>query len=283
MTQSMQSSMAGKMTTQVYDGITIHTYTAPEDSVLVTTQIVETPAGLVIFDSGLFIEYSAEFADYAGSLGRPVERIVLSHIHPDHWSGLGVLHEHFPDAPIYAFREVTSYIETNGQTMLDTRNQVFGGRLAKTPTLPTHDLAEGATEIGGVTFVFEKVREGEAHWGTVVKMPEQHVLMAFDMVAAPNTHMFTAEGGFDAWIAHLEDFKPLREQGYTTILVGHGPATDFDVLDDLISYLRSAIAAHRSSKTPEEYADRVKDAYPSYYGGAWVDFSSLMLYGVINP
>lgn len=283
MTQSTQSSMAGKITTQNCSGVTIHTYTAPAESFLVTTQIVETSAGLVIFDASLFTKYAAEVADYAEALGRPVERIVLSHIHPDHWSGLGVLHERFTDAPIYAFPEVTEYIEANGQAMLDIRNQAFGGVLAKTPTMPTHVLAEGSAEIGGVTFVFEKVREGEAHWGTVVKMPQQHVLMAFDLVAAPNTHLFTAEGHFDAWISHLEDFKPLREQGYTTILVGHGQATDFDVLDGNISYLRSAIAAHQASKTPEEYARRVKDAYPSYYDGAWVDFSSLMLYGVINP
>lgn len=167
--------------------------------------------------------------------------------------------------------------------MLDVRNQAFGGVLAKSPTLPTHALVEGATEIGGVSFIFEKVREGEAHWGTVVKMPRQHVLFAFDMVAPENTHLFTADGHFEPWIGHLENFKPLRGQGYTTILVGHGQATDFDVLDSNIAYLRSAIAAHPASKTPEEFATRLKGEYPSYYDGAWVDFSSLMLYGVINP
>lgn len=283
MTQSTPSAMAGKITTQNYSGTTIHTYASPEESVLVNTQIVETSAGLVVFDAGLFTKYAAEAADYVQGLGKPVERIVLSHIHPDHWSGLGVLHERFPDAPVYALSEVTAYIEANGQAMLDARNQAFGGALAKSPTLPTHVLVEGTTEIGGVSFIFEKVSEGEAHWGTVVKMPQQHVLLAFDMVAPPHTHLFTTDGHFESWIGHLEAFKRLPEQGYTVILVGHGQATDFDVLDDNIAYLRSAIAVHQASATPEEYATRLKDEFPSYYTGAWVDFSSLMLYGVINP
>lgn len=283
MTQSTPSAMAGKITTQNYGGTTIHTYTSPEDSLLANTQIVETSAGLVIFDANLFTKYAAEIADYAQSLGSPVERIVLSHIHPDHWSGLGVLHERFPDAPIYAFPEVTEYIAANGQAILDSRNEFFHGAAATTPTLPTHELSEDATEIGGVTFIFEKVLEGEAEWGTVVKMPAQHVLMAFDTVASPKTHMFTVDGSFESWIGHLMDFQELPEQGYTTILVGHGQTTDFDVLDDNIAYLRSASAAHQASKTPEEFATRVKAEYPSYYTGSWVDFISLMLYGVINP
>ncbi len=276
-------AMTGKVTTQKYGDVTIHTYVPPDDGFLVNTQIVETSAGLVIFDANFLTRYSTEVADYVQGLGKPVERIVLSHAHPDHFSGFTVLHERFPDAPIYAFPEVTETVKANGQAILDARNKAFGGTVAKTPTVPTHVLAEGTTEIGGVPFVFEKVRDGEADWQTVVKLPEQQVLMAFDLVFPKDTHLFTVVDHFEPWIGTLEGFKPLREQGYTIILVGHGQTTDFDALDGNIAYLRSAIAAHKASKTPEEYAKRLKDEYPSYYGGPWVDFSSLMLYGVINP
>lgn len=67
-----------------------------------------------------------------------MNRIVISHIHPDHWSGLDVLHKRFADAPVYALPEVTAYIRENGQKILDARNQAFGPVLAKSPTLPEH-------------------------------------------------------------------------------------------------------------------------------------------------
>jgi len=276
-------AMAGKVTTQNYGDVTLHTYLSPDDGFLLNTQIVETPAGLVIFDGNFFTKYATEVADYVQGLGKPIERIVLSHMHPDHYSGLTVLHARFPSAPIYAFPEVTEYVKAKGQATLDARNKAFGGAVAKTVTVPTHVLVEGTTEIGSVPFVFEKARDGEADWQTVVKLPKQHVLMAFDLVFPKNTHLFTVVDHFEPWIRTLEGFKPLRGQGYTTILVGHGQTTDFDALDGNIAYLRGAIAAHKASKTPEEYAKRLKDEYPSYYGGPWVDFSSLMLYGVINP
>ncbi|MGH8031767.1 MAG: MBL fold metallo-hydrolase [Luteimonas sp.] len=276
-------AIAGRVTTKQYGNVTLHTYVAPDDGLLANTQIVETPAGLVIFDSNFFLRYANEVADYVQQLGKPVERIVLSHAHPDHFAGLGVLHERFPQAPIYAFPEVTAFIRANGQAVLDSRNLIFNGGLATTPTLPTHVLNEGLTWIGGVPFVFEKVRDGETDWQTTVKLPMQRVLMAFDLVFPRDTHLFTVADHFVPWIARLELFKKLPAHGYDTILVGHGQTSGFDVLDGNIAYLRSAIAARLTSNTPEEYASRLKNEYPSYYGGAWVDFSSLALYGVINP
>lgn len=276
-------TMAGTITTHRYGNVTIHTYVSPDDGFLDNTQIVETPAGLVIFDANFFTRYATEVADYAQTLGKPVERIVLSHTHPDHWSGLGVLHARFPRAPIYAFPEVTAALKANGQAVLDARNKAFNGGVAKTVTLPARDLAEGTIEIGGVSFEFDKVADGEADWQTVVKLPRQHVLMAFDLVFPKNTHLFTVSNHFDSWIAVLQGFKRLPKQGYQTIFVGHGKTTDFKVLDDNIAYLHSAIGARKASATPAEYAKQLKEKYPAYYGGPWVDFSSLMLYGVINP
>ena len=72
------------------------------------------------------VKHAEELANYIAGLGKPVNRIVLSHIHPDHWSGLSVLHERFHQAPIYALPEITAYIRENGQKILDARNAAFG-------------------------------------------------------------------------------------------------------------------------------------------------------------
>jgi glyoxylase-like metal-dependent hydrolase (beta-lactamase superfamily II) len=39
--------------------------------------------------------YADEAADYANRLDKPVDRIIVSHGHPDHWSGLEVLTARF--------------------------------------------------------------------------------------------------------------------------------------------------------------------------------------------
>src|SRR5690606_3891424 len=113
----------GQVITKDYRGVTIHTYKSPKEGLYVTSQIGETDDGLVVFDAVFHTRHAEDLADYIAGLGKPVNRIVLSHIHPDHWSGLSVLHQRFPQAPIYALPEIIGYIKENGQKILDARNQ----------------------------------------------------------------------------------------------------------------------------------------------------------------
>lgn len=273
----------GKVATKDYRGAKIHSYNAPEEGLYVASQIVETADGLVVFDAVFHLKHAEELADYIAGLGKPVNRIVLSHIHPDHWSGLSVLHPRFPDAPIYALPEITAYIRKNGQKILDARNEAFGPVVAKTPTLPDRDLAVGAETIGGVRFEFERQRDGESDWQTIVRLPDAGVVMAFDLVFPPEHHLFTVANYYDHWIEILKGLKGDAAKGYGTLMVGHGTPVGFDAIDGNIAYLHKAKEIHAANDTAESYAEELKAAYPNYYGGGWVDFSSLLLYGVINP
>jgi metal-dependent hydrolase (beta-lactamase superfamily II) len=80
----------GTVVVSDYPNVRIHTYVSPPDGFLVNTQIVEGETSLVIFDGQLLNVYAAEVAAYASRLGKPVEQIIVSHGHPDHWAGLEV-------------------------------------------------------------------------------------------------------------------------------------------------------------------------------------------------
>jgi glyoxylase-like metal-dependent hydrolase (beta-lactamase superfamily II) len=61
--------------------------------------MIEGPNAVMIFDGQLLLTYADEVASYVQTLGKPVDRIILSHAHTDHWGGLQILTERFPDAP----------------------------------------------------------------------------------------------------------------------------------------------------------------------------------------
>jgi glyoxylase-like metal-dependent hydrolase (beta-lactamase superfamily II) len=94
--------MKGMVVVSDYPNVRIHTYVSPPDGFLVNTHMVEGEAALVIFDGQLLNAYAAEVAAYASRLGKPVEQIIVSHGHPDHWAGLEVLAARFPTASIVA-------------------------------------------------------------------------------------------------------------------------------------------------------------------------------------
>ena len=63
---------------------------------------IEGPDGIVVIDAGRNVAGGQKIADEVSRKGRRVAAILLTHPHPDHVGGLGVLHEKFSDTSIYA-------------------------------------------------------------------------------------------------------------------------------------------------------------------------------------
>src|SRR6266436_5101697 len=106
--------------------VKIHSYLSPADGFQVNTQMIEGSTAVVIFDGQLLLPYADEAASYVQTLGKPVDRIILSHAHPDHWSGLQVLTEHFPDARVFALDGVADQLRVRGQARLDSFRPIYG-------------------------------------------------------------------------------------------------------------------------------------------------------------
>ena len=224
--------------------------------------------------------YASEAALYAKSLKKPVERIVLSHVHLDHWSGLSVLSAQFPDVPIYAPRGVADYLRAYGQRILDARRSAFGDRIPIQPTIPTHLLSEGIEEIDGVPFEFLRFVDAESALQLVVIVPDQRSLLAFDLVFAPNEHVFTVTPYFDNWMGILDGLRALPT--YDFVYSGHGEPTNRSALDATIAYLQKGKAIHAISKEPYDYAHRMKAAFPQRQHPGWIDISASLLYSVVD-
>jgi hypothetical protein len=182
--------LKGQVVVSRISNIRIHTYVSPQDGWLVNTQIVEGPEKLVIFDAQLLNPYAAEVAAYAASLGKPVDRIIVSHGHPDHWAGLEVLAERFPGVALLALPAVAESIRTRGDAILGNLRPAFGDRVARKITIPAGTLAPGKQTIAGVRFEFREFLDAESEVQLLALMPDQKVMLAFDLVFAPQVHAF---------------------------------------------------------------------------------------------
>ena len=257
-------------------GVCIHSYVAPEDGWLVNSHIVEGPTRLILFDGQLLNAYAEEVAAYAASLDKPVDRIVVSHGHPDHWAGLEVLVRHFPTAPVYTLEGVIGVIRQAGPVMIAGLQRLLGSKVASTVTVPANVLATGTTIIDGIPFEFREVRDAESDLQLLALLPEQRVLMAFDLVFAPHDHLFTTVPHFDHWIGQLEALKVIPD--YDLLLIGHDTPVDVAAIDATIAYLRQAARIFAASKSSSEYAGGLKAAFPDRRQPGWVDFSGRRLF-----
>src|SRR6266567_7368418 len=273
---SKDASALGRILVNQFGSVKIHSYLSPADGLRVNTQMIEGPNAVVIFDGQLLLPYADEVASYVRTLGKPVDRIIVSHAHTDHWGGLQVLTERFPDARVFALDGIAAQVRAAGPARLDGLRRTYGDRAATMVTIPTETISEGLQRIDGVAYDFKRFVNAESDLQLAALLPEQKVLMAFDLVFSPNEHVFTGANHFDHWMIVLESLKALR--GYDTIIIGHDTPVDRSAIDSTIAYVKRAKEIHAASADAKTYSESLKGAFPDRRQAAWVDFSASLLY-----
>ena len=266
----------GAILVSQFGPVKIHSYLSPADGLQVNTQMIEGPNTVVIFDGQFLLPYAGEVASYVQTIGKPVDRIILSHAHTDHWSGLEVLTERFPDARVFALDGIADQLRARGQARLDSFRPIYGDKIAAKVTLPTETITEGLQRIDGITYDFKRFVDAESDLQLAALLPEQKVLMAFDLVFSPNQHAFTGANHFDHWMIVLESLKAL--QGYDTITIGHDTPVDRSAIDSTMTYVKRAKAIHSVSADANTYSESLKAAFPDLQLAGFVDLSASYLY-----
>src|SRR5258706_8168430 len=144
------SGRMGAILVSQFGPVKIHSYLSPLDGFQVNTQMIEGPTAVVIFDGQLLLPYANEVASYVQTLGKPVERIILSHAHTDHWSGLQVLTERFPDARVFALDGIADQLRARGQARIDSLGRIYPDKVPTNVTVPKETITEGVQRIDGV-------------------------------------------------------------------------------------------------------------------------------------
>jgi glyoxylase-like metal-dependent hydrolase (beta-lactamase superfamily II) len=266
----------GAILVSQFGPVKIHSYLSPADGLQVNTQMIEGPNAVVIFDGQLLLPYADEVASYVQTLGKPIDRIILSHAHTDHWGGLQILTERFPKARVFALDGIADQVRARGPARLDGLRRTYGDKAATKVTVPTETITEGLQRIDGVTYDFKRFVDAESDLQLAALLPEQKVLMAFDLVFSPNQHAFTGANHFDHWMIVLESLKAL--QGYDTITIGHDTPVDRSAIDSTMTYVKRAKAIHAVSADAKTYSENLKAAFPDLQQARFVDLSASYLY-----
>ena len=270
------SDRMGAILISQFGPVKIHSYLSPADGLQANTQMIEGPNAVVIFDSQLLLPYAGEVASYVQTLGKPVDRIILSHAHTDHWGGLQVLTERFPETRVFALGGIADQIRAGGPARLDGLRRTYGDKAASKVTVPTETITEGLQRIDGVTYDFRRVVDAESDSQLAALLPEQKVILAFDLVFSPNQHVFTGGNHFDHWLIVLESLKAL--QGYDIIIIGHDTPVDRSAIDSTMTYIKRAKEIHAASADAKTYSENLKAAFPNRQLARFVDLSASYLY-----
>lgn len=237
------------------DDVRVHTVISSflDNNIANATHIIESPNTLVLVDGQFLAPYARRFRQYADSLGKPIERLYISHRHPDHWFGLGTA---FRDIPIFALAETVDFIKEHGE---DSRadHWKLGAYAPEAILVPDGIVQPGEETIDGISYVFDVVTDTEIDYHLTIKLPELGVYVAQDLLYS-GTHLYLSSG-LQRWIRTLCE---MLTEDYDLFLAGHGLPADKNEVARNIEYLSAAGSAVASGLTGAAFKDFMLARYP---------------------
>ncbi|MCP2242300.1 Glyoxylase, beta-lactamase superfamily II [Lentzea aerocolonigenes] len=217
------------------------------------THVIETKNKLVLVDAQFLVPYARAFRDYADGLGKPIDRLYVSHRHPDHWFGLGAA---FSDVSTYALAETMSFIKEHGEDSLSDHWKL-GNLVPDRVVVPEQVVSPGDETIDGVRYVFDLVTDTETDFHLTIKLPELGVYFTQDLVYS-GTHLYLSKD-MGHWIQVLQE---MLLEDYELFLPGHGLPADKNEIARNIEYLLAARQAIGDGLTGDAFKSFLLQRYP---------------------
>jgi glyoxylase-like metal-dependent hydrolase (beta-lactamase superfamily II) len=235
--------------------VRVHTFVASfeGDNIANATHIIESRNCLVLVDAQFLAPYARQFRQYADGLGKPIDRLYVSHRHPDHWLGLG---EAFGDVPVHALAETATFIQEHGEQSRDDHWKL-GGLVPERVVVPQEIVKPGEAVIDGVRYTFEEVTDTEIDALLAIRLPDLGVQFVQDLVYS-GTHLYLT--------SHLRNWARVLQEMLISddelFMPGHGlPADKFEVARN-IEYLAAAGQAIADGLSGTAFKDFMLRRYP---------------------
>src|SRR5512136_185019 len=160
--------------------------------------------------------------------GKNLKTIYLTHAHPDHYFGAGVIAEAFPKAKVVAIPSEANIINKQFFGKIEHWEGVIGPINCPRKTTNIEALTENYFELEGERIEIIPKIMGDMRYNTVVWIPSIKTLYASD-VLFNQAHPFTCEltrGEREQWI---KDIDKIEKYGAEIVLPGHQkPGMPFD-------------------------------------------------------
>ncbi|UCI32647.1 MBL fold metallo-hydrolase [Mesorhizobium sp. B4-1-4] len=229
-----------------------------------TTTLIFGEREALLVDTFLSDAQTAELADSINAIGRHLSAIYITHAHPDHFFGLKLLRDRFPEARAIALPQV---VETMHKTL--TADSVENWRTRFPGQVPASLVA--AEPLEGGTFTLEgneiiavDIGHTDTDHTTCLYVPSISLVVAGDAIYN-ETHPYLVESdgqGLADWLAAIDKVESLNPQA---VVVGHGPLDPDSSprhIQQTRRYIQDFIRLDDETATARELYDRMLALYP---------------------
>ena len=228
----------------------------------------------VLVDAVMTSGQAAELADWVAATGKDLTTVYVTHGHGDHWFGLGMILERFPDAKAVAIPSVARNIDSQiGSDFIETFwKRRFPGQIPET-LAGVEELEGDRFELEGEELVVVDLGHTDTDDTTALHVPSIGLVVAGD-AAYNDVHLYLAESdaiGRRSWLTALDTIERLSPRA---VVAGHRRPERTDdpkILEETRQYIRDFEALAASTATALELYTEMTARYPDRFnrGALW--------------
>jgi glyoxylase-like metal-dependent hydrolase (beta-lactamase superfamily II) len=219
----------------------------------------------VLVDTFLTVEQCNGLADAIAASGKTLRAIYVTHAHGDHFFGLKVLQDRFPDAKAQATSEVVAKmkLQITPEKLNGRWRKLFPNQISDVISI-AEPLQGNEIDLEGNKLVVVRVGHTDTDDSTCLHVPSIGLVVAGDAVYN-GIHPFLIESNRQTrpeWIAALDRIDALKP---SAVVAGHKiPANDDSPknVEETRQYIRDFIRLNDATKTARELYDRMLELYP---------------------
>lgn len=221
------------------ESLTVHTFASPPDAFFVNSYWFETDAGIVVVDAQFLVSQARLLRERIVAAGKPLAAVVVTHSHPDHFNGVGVLLEGADEGvPVYATQETRDGIAAIEAQKRAEWKPVHGADYPDATLLPDRIVASGGSiTVGGLDLRFDDVGPGESLNQTLVTVAGTGTLFCGDLIYN-RVHPWLVEGRSSAWLEQLGSVLKNHAK-IERVYPGHGEPTSLLGLNEHLGYVNT--------------------------------------------
>jgi glyoxylase-like metal-dependent hydrolase (beta-lactamase superfamily II) len=212
----------------------------------------------------LLVHQARDLADWVAAHDRNLTAVYITHGHGDHWFGLRVILERFPQARALALPGVIEAMrQGSASEALALWNGLFPGKIPQDLVL-ADPLPDHTIELEGHDLVAVDLGHTDTNATTCLHVPEIGLVVAGDAVYN-DVHQYLRESspqGRREWIAALDTIESL---GPRNVIAGHQRAGRHDgpeILEETRQYIRDFDRLVETMETARALYDQMLALYP---------------------
>ncbi len=196
--------------------------------------------------------------------GKELKTIYLSHAHPDHYFGAGVIAQAFPKARVVAIPSEADIMNKQFFGKIEHWEKIIGSNNVCRVTAKIEPLKENYFELEGQRLEIMTKVMGDMRYNTMVWIPSIKTLYASD-VLFNQAHPFTCELTKEERAQWIADVTKIEKMGAEVIIPGHQkPGMQFDKssLDFTRDYIVATEEELKNTTTVGEFYYAMASRFP---------------------